>query len=270
MKSFIYAIRLMLIFLLVVLLASCAGSSESVETSDEISQEEPSTPTPTPEPTKVSLITEEGSASFMVGQMGGSAQVGGHSILIPEGVLQEDVELSIENLTEENLPASIPLFTEFLDAVSFGPDGLEFDEPIQITIPLAQSYNPGKSLSLYIFDTQEETFKDSGIAAVVTDSGNTAEAWVSHFSVYVALDGLTGQTLGGHFLETVVEGETPETAYDYLLGYLREQDLEIGACLAGDRYVEGYMLDVTYQLGEEHFANNVLNGEETVVRCKLS
>jgi len=98
MKSFTYTIRLTLIFLLVVLLASCAGSSASVETSNEMSQEDPSTPTPTPEPTKVSLITEEGSASFVVGKKGGSAQVGGHSIVIPEGVLQEDVELSMENL----------------------------------------------------------------------------------------------------------------------------------------------------------------------------
>lgn len=218
-------------------------------------------PTETPEQ-PINLNLDETSTEFLVGSLGGSVSVQNIQISIPPGALHENTNIKVEMLSgEEQLP-ELPLYTNFLGAVSFAPDGLSFDQPIQVLIGLASPRDPGQFLSVYSKNA-DSTYTDTGLSAKVSEDGQHAAILLSHFSTYVILDGVTGSTLGRNFLDQINQGQKPETAYASILDYLKGVDLAVGNCLNGDRSIAGYMLDITYKSSETEYRDNVLIGVET-------
>jgi len=147
-----------------------------------------------------------------IGKEGGVVSAEGASVEIPAGALEEDVEITVQKLDEETLPAPMPAFTEFLGAASFGPDGLVFKTNVTITIPLKEAQTPGKALSLYRYEP-DKGFIDTGISAIVSEEGTSASAEVSAFSIYSLFDGLTAQAGAGVFEEARDQGLSIDDAF---------------------------------------------------------
>ncbi|MFW6010470.1 MAG: hypothetical protein ACOC9H_00995, partial [Gemmatimonadota bacterium] len=80
---------------------------------------------------------EEEVVSEVIGSGGGTLETDGGDVTldVPEGALEEDVELSISSVESSELPEGAVEGTAF----DFGPDGQEFDEPLLLTVHYDES-----------------------------------------------------------------------------------------------------------------------------------
>jgi len=119
--------------------------------------------------------------------------VGGLSIVVPEGAVSEEVEISAEPLPEQG---GQPVEGEqegvvVLSAWSFEPDGQTFDPPVQITLPVRGEPLPAGSLVLIATLDEEsglwlraEMLDGSEVFGRVAEDGLSVSFAVDHFSAY--------------------------------------------------------------------------------------
>ena len=134
---------------------------------------------------QINQIIKPGVTVSWVGPSGGTvSDPGGASVFIPPGALAEERLLSIK--THHNM-ASLPAPAPFIGGVNLGPDGLEFQLPITITLPLNTNLLPGTQLPLFLYDSQESGWSYTGLFAYVNPDEVTASADVTHFSDYIVM-----------------------------------------------------------------------------------
>jgi hypothetical protein len=106
-------------------------------------------------------------------------------IEIPEGALTETKTFSITTyLSNSSLPSEWFPIPGFVGAVDVGPDGLIFNKPVKITIPLNTPMTPGETIPLFYWDSNSQTWQQTGVIATVGADGTTFTAEVDHFSGY--------------------------------------------------------------------------------------
>jgi YVTN family beta-propeller protein len=124
-----------------------------------------------------------------VGVEGGTIEADGRSpdegvtLVIPPGALSQPVEITIEAvpLSEIGVPGVDRLIEG--TAYDFGPDGLQFLQPVLITIGYDESVlgsDPESTISIFRVDGGLER-----IAGTVDEVNNEVSALVEHFTVYV-------------------------------------------------------------------------------------
>jgi hypothetical protein len=126
--------------------------------------------------------------SSLIGPAGGTVMdSGGASVDVPPGALSEEESINIETYTDASLlPAPIgALGVPFVGGVSLEPDGLIFEQPVTITIPLTSVLKPGAEFPLLFYRKDLGAWEETDFMAVVNLDGQSAMAVVPHFSIYI-------------------------------------------------------------------------------------
>ncbi len=109
------------------------------------------------------------SASALIGPAGGTITVGPHTLVIPAGALASSVTIT----------ASAP--SDTVNVVNFGPQGLTFAVPAQLTLSYA---NCGLLSGLQIAYTDDNLDILQLLPSVDNVLGQTVSAGIQHFSGY--------------------------------------------------------------------------------------
>lgn len=126
----------------------------------------------------------------------------GASVALPEtAVPNEPVRVAALGNLEGLPPTGDP--ESFAGGIRLEPHGLEFTDPVTVTIPLTRQQPPGRQVRLLYWDGEGTAWEETEFVAVVHDDGWTASAEVTHFSYYVLMpsaiqaeaDGIFGNLL---------------------------------------------------------------------------
>lgn len=189
----------------------------------------------------------ESETGMVIGKAGGTVSAEGISIEIPAGAVEKSTMLSISRLDQETLPCSTPLFTEFLGAASFGPDGLRFNKDVLVTIPLVEPQTSGKILDLCTYDAERQAFVSTGIPATVTNDGMKVQAKISHFTMYSVLDGLTGLAFLRIVNQVLDGGGTAADATRAVMDLIHGQGVDLGVCVYERYEIVGIQISFSYE-----------------------
>jgi hypothetical protein len=110
---------------------------------------------------------------------------GSVSLTVPPGALSQDTAVQITPLNVPSFPQPSP--NEHLVAVVQGtPDGTQFRIPVRLRFSLTENVQPGTAINLLIVNPATQQYDQSGFVATVDQSGQTASADVTHFTIFAA------------------------------------------------------------------------------------
>ncbi len=126
--------------------------------------------------------------SAKIGPAGGQlTHFSGASISVPAGALAQETEITL-NVTESPTP---PAGFESIGTLECGPDGLTFNEPISVRVPLPKDLPPGTLLSVQSLSgsaTQYEPASlQSGEGSLAIVGGGAAEFLTNHFTRFTMI-----------------------------------------------------------------------------------
>jgi uncharacterized protein YjdB len=128
-----------------------------------------------------------GATTAWIGPSGGTiTEPSGASVIIPPGALTEQKLISIKTrFGPSSLPAPTAPWFPALGGATLGPNGLVFQQPALLTLPLSQRLIPGSQYPLFVYDEELVGWRQTEFMAVVNSDGLSASAEVSHFSTLV-------------------------------------------------------------------------------------
>ncbi|MCD4772443.1 MAG: hypothetical protein K8R41_03555, partial [Bacteroidales bacterium] len=132
---------------------------------------------PTP-PTYTNGQGEIGSIGGTVMVDDASSPIDGASIVIPEGAIEETVNISIQQESTTNVAGHSNLIT-----IQFLPEGLAFLKEVEITLPWSKTNQTAANTRAYYLDEDNSTIKQLEIKNVDTQNKLTT-AYISHFSIF--------------------------------------------------------------------------------------
>jgi hypothetical protein len=107
----------------------------------------------------------------------------GFSLSVPMNALKEDAGIQINAMPPQSLPP-VDATRRLLSAAEFLPKGLEFRLPATTSMPLVRRQRPGSLLPVELLSAQTTSYQPSGFIATVAPDGRTANATISHFSIF--------------------------------------------------------------------------------------
>ena len=117
-------------------------------------------------------------------------------ISVPAGALSSETQLTCTYYEgEDDFPDTMKsMFFGELGLVDLGPDGLEFDSPVTITVPVSADLTPGDQFPLFVWNTADQSWEQTESLCTVNADGHSYSAQVTHFSMYTAsqLNGIDG------------------------------------------------------------------------------
>jgi hypothetical protein len=117
-------------------------------------------------------------------------------LTIPEGALATNTDISVTQLSGNNIPGTSPLSR--LGVLNAGtvicqPLGTSFNTPAQISISLPVKQVPNSSLALLRFNQATNKWEDSGIKVTVNNEGTSVSGSISDCAIYSI--GITGNLI---------------------------------------------------------------------------
>lgn len=203
-----------------------------------------------------------------IGTEGGSLAADGLTYLeIPPDAIGSNMEFSATPLADANAFHLLDedVVTGFLGGVDFGPDGTEFDLPVNITLPLNASLIPGSKMALYYFDTHLGAWVESEEMGTVSADGNSVSARVDHFTTWGIFDLQTDIRIMGKFMDYFGTGDDPIGALNNYVNWFNDVIKPLGfrglvnnCCYA----IRGYQVEVVYKVNgiEDVMKRNVGEG----------
>ena len=170
------------------------------------------------------------------------------SVIIPAGALAQDLEISIYVVRN---PQAVPSATDL--AYEFGPSGLEFSQPVTITIPYLLADYPDGPPEPYWYDPQTSLLSQEGISEVevqtLSETLGTICFNTVHFTTYGLLEGAeidasNGGGGGGCALSPAGQGRPvdfllPYLAVGVIIAVLRWRDRRQRRCWQSDLGFQG-------------------------------
>lgn len=124
------------------------------------------------------------------------AGVGDVSVAIAGGASPHDVDVSISEM--QNPPS---VSSEAILVYEFSPSGLEFSEPVTITVPYAVADFPDGTPTPYWYDTQTGTLSQQGISNIerieISATVRAVRFRTTHFTPYGLFEAAAGDGGGG-------------------------------------------------------------------------
>ena len=196
---------------MLLLLLSCNG--------DEPSTDDPTTDGPSADSAASTddSASPEGEVAVTIGATGGLVEhPGGATVEVPEGALEEDVEITIRKLDADEI--DLPEEDVGTDAWDFGPDGTLFSAPVTITLPvtveldededLLMAYHDVEDAAWYVVEPLDEDDEHNANSHVYDSEAGTLSVETEHFTAF----------LGGRNrltnLRTLSSGDFGIEAYD--------------------------------------------------------
>jgi hypothetical protein len=118
------------------------------------------------------------------------------SIIVPAGACQSDVQITIAEILN---PQAFPV--ECLGSYDFGPSGVDFDEPVTVTIPYRYAGTGGSAVP-YWYDGLTGALSQQGITDIenldISPELNALRFKTTHFTAfYLVADNVSVSTDGG-------------------------------------------------------------------------
>ncbi len=133
----------------------------------------------------------------LIGTEGGTiTTASGAVIVIPPGALDSNTTITITSYdTQSNLPEYIGIMGNFIGGLVLSPDGLNFQIPVTITIPLNDTITSGDEVKLFYYDDGDPDnsnypanysgWQQTDFTGTVSSDGQSVVAQIDHFSTYV-------------------------------------------------------------------------------------
>lgn len=145
------------------------------------------------------------------------------SIVVPPGACQTDMRVTISRIINPQVQT-----LECLGSYDFGPSGVDFDQPVTVTIPYRYSSGDGRHALPYWYDSLTGALSQQGITdvenIVVSSDLNALRFKTTHFTAFylVASDSETGSATvgassggGGCSISTTGNGSPKELLVPY-------------------------------------------------------
>lgn len=117
------------------------------------------------------------------------------SVVVPPGACSSDTQITISRIRNPQAFAA-----QCLAAYDFGPSGMQFNQPVTITIPYAVSGN-GTSATPYWFDSVTGMLSQQGMTdiqdIVISPTLHTLSFKTTHFTAFYVMSGTVAATDGG-------------------------------------------------------------------------
>lgn len=164
-----------------------------------------------------------GSAAIITGDAGASVEI--PAAVAPEEAVTVRALDDLEGLPPTGDPDG------FAGGVELEPHGLDFAEPVTVTIPLTRQLPAGLEARMFYWDGEGTAWEETEFVAVVHDDGWTASGGVTHFSYYVLQpssiqaddDGIFGDLLEAASEATSRGGDevaATEAVYSSMIGHV--------------------------------------------------
>ena len=133
----------------------------------------------------------------LIGTEGGTiTTASGAAIVIPPGALDSNTTITITSYdTQSNLPEYNGIMGNFISGLTLSPDGLNFQIPVTITIPLNETITSGNEVKLFNYDDGDPDnsnypanysgWQQTNFAGTVSSNEQSVVAQIDHFSTYV-------------------------------------------------------------------------------------
>ncbi len=129
----------------------------------------------------------------------------GVQLVVPAGAVSESTTVQVEYAEDPDETAG-PLPSDVQGVVMFGPEGLTFDKPLQVSMPLNQPVMEAKiDIFYWSSDSAKWYLTDIGVR-----EGDQVTFYVDHFSTYAAMTGGWSDFFGQ--LDAAVGDKTSEEA----------------------------------------------------------
>jgi len=129
-------------------------------------------------------------AEMITAEEGGAIETTGAGIDIPGGALSEDTEITVEVILPNGLPEEDSLGSLVYE---FGPDGTQFEEPVELTIELNADVPEGMDAAIAWLDESTDTWTKLADSRI---EGETVVATTDHFTKFAIVITAGGQTSG--------------------------------------------------------------------------
>jgi hypothetical protein len=175
---------------------------------------------PTPLDSKIVIASEGATIGTDPAAIGEPDDV---SIIVPAGACQGDVRITISEILN---PHAMP--AECLGSYDFGPSGIDFDQPVTVTIPYRFS-GDGTSAKPYWYDSLTGVLSQIGITdienLVIASDLNALRFKTTHFTPFYlvvsdsaspdAADGVSSSSSGGCSVSATASGSPKELLVPY-------------------------------------------------------
>lgn len=138
------------------------------------------------------IVDSDGCSSYhrtstIIGIDGGGTETGnGGSILVPENIIVEDTNITVESRADTKLIDE----KVTIGKIEFTPSGLNFNSPVPCVVPLSIALTPGKKVAIYLLDEKSNelnryAYNDGTLSyGIVLDCGKKVAFFIEHFSSY--------------------------------------------------------------------------------------
>jgi hypothetical protein len=133
-------------------------------------------------------ITGRGSVTLSSGQSGYVVGLGGASITIPSGAVPAMTGGAAGRMTfsvAESIARAVALPAAFAShgaVYELGPEGFNFDTPVEVRLPIPAGVDPAGVLGLTWFDAAEDAWKI--VSGSVDEAARTVAVATTHFSLW--------------------------------------------------------------------------------------
>ncbi|QGY43853.1 hypothetical protein GM418_09345 [Maribellus comscasis] len=230
-------------------------------------KDEPAPSEPEKTPNTDYMVYDNGSGE--IGKAGGevtitesSSPLNGVTVTIPEGALDKNVNIEVE--------ASTNPYQDDRTFVNFKPDGLEFEKPVQITLPYDDHLNKD-SITVYYWDEDNNQTIEIGNEAVTNNFVTASTAHFSNYSadekcIYADLGTSNGiLAAGGHltfFSKIPLILMSPERSWPNIVN--AEQLIQ------NNPFGGGLTVRITYELGQKKWPGIYYRLAETEILIRLT
>lgn len=168
----------------------------------------------------------------------------GAVLAIPPGALVSSTEITITSYKDQaELPENQVIFGSFLGGLALSPEGLEFQSPVTITIPLNNTFTGQEEVKVFYYDTGDENnsyypdnysgWQQQVLPGLVSTDGKSVMFHAEHLSTYVIQMNFGEDTID-------ILGSSVETLGDNGLGvdfYAYQSYFESAVANIGDLHV---------------------------------
>lgn len=185
------------------------------------------------------------STEASIGPEGGAIEdSNGARIEIPPGALDEQQTIKLTAvMNNDELPEGVAPLPCFRGALQLEPDGLSFDAPVTITVPVNTPMTPGDNFFLFYWNETTQIWEQTSLVATVADDGMSFSAEVSHFSTYGG--GAVENLVYNHDLQAFIDDFTNWFQKEVPLGKRKAKDNE---CFK----VVGYDFDLEFDINGDN------------------
>jgi hypothetical protein len=177
-----------------------------------------------------------------IGPAGGEVEDDeGAKVVIPSGALSDTYEISVFSYTDnESLPDGWAPIPEMCGAIELEPEGLTFNIPVTITVPVPEQLDAGSKFPLLYWNDDTQVWEQTDFVATVADDGMSYSADITHFSGY-----------GGGAIQNLIAGGSTEEFLNAFAAWFQNNVRKIGDKRERDNEcfrVTGLDFDLSYEI----------------------